>query len=305
MASETSLLIFGLGFSGSAVARRAVAENIHVVATSRAARLAPAGVELIDFADAEAALADATELLITAPPSLSLTAPLTTPVGESGDPVLARYEAAIRVAPRLRWIGYFSTTGVYGDRQGGWVDETTPPLAVSDRAVRRIRAEQGWAEIGWQRGVPVDLFRLAGIYGPGRSVFDDLRVGRARRVIKPGHQFGRIHVDDIAQAVLAGMRQKREATARVLNLSDDEPAESAVVIAEAARLLGMKPPPAVDFATACQAMSPMARGFWAENRKVDNRATKAALGIAWHYPSYREGLAAILEAEQLGDHLRQ
>jgi nucleoside-diphosphate-sugar epimerase len=145
----------------------------------------------------------------------------------------------------------------------------------------------------------VDIFRLAGIYGPGRSAFDELLAGRARRMDKPGHRFGRIHREDIASAVVAAMRQDRLAGRRVLNLADDEPAESAVVVGEAAMLLGVAAPPLVAFADALPAMSPMARSFWAENRQVANAKTKAALGIAWRYPTYREGLRAIL-AEQRG-----
>jgi nucleoside-diphosphate-sugar epimerase len=145
--------------------------------------------------------------------------------------------------------------------------------------------------------VAVDLFRLAGIYGPGRSALDEVRSGRARRVVKPGHAFGRIHRDDIAGAVLAAMMQAPPPGVRVLNLADDEPAGSAAVIAEAASLLGLPPPPEVDFATAWEAMSPMARGFWSENRRVASAATQAALGYRWRCPSYREGLRAILVEE--------
>ena len=143
----------------------------------------------------------------------------------------------------------------------------------------------------------MDIFRLAGIYGPGRSAFDDLRAGHARRMDKPGHLFGRIHRDDIARAVVAAMRQERAAGVRVLNLADDEPSESAEVVTEAATLLGIAPPPLVAFEAALPAMSPMARSFWAENRKVASTKTKAALGIAWLYPTYREGLRAILSQE--------
>jgi nucleoside-diphosphate-sugar epimerase len=143
----------------------------------------------------------------------------------------------------------------------------------------------------------VDVFRLAGIYGPGRSAFEDLRSGRARRIVKPGHAFGRIHRDDIASAVLAAMRQDREPGRRVLNLADDVPAETASVIQEAAHLLGMPPPPAISFDDAAPAMSPMARSFWAENRKVASRKTQSMLGLTWRYPSYREGLRAILREE--------
>jgi nucleoside-diphosphate-sugar epimerase len=148
----------------------------------------------------------------------------------------------------------------------------------------------------------VDIFRLAGIYGPGRSAFDDLRAHTARRMDKPGHQFGRIHREDIVRAVLAAMQQTRPPGCRVLNLADDEPSESAAVVTEAAALLGVAPPPRVAFADALPTMSPMARSFWAENRKVANAKTKAALGISWLYPTYREGLRAIL-AEEGGNRL--
>ena len=144
----------------------------------------------------------------------------------------------------------------------------------------------------------MDLFRVAGIYGPGRSALDDVREGTARRVVKPGHAFGRIHRDDIVQAVLAAMHQPRPQGVRVLHLVDDEPAENAAVVEEAARLLGVAPPPAIPYAIAVTTMSPMARSFWAENRKVASRATRAALGIAWRHPTYREGLRAILVEER-------
>jgi nucleoside-diphosphate-sugar epimerase len=241
----------------------------------------------VAFDHAEAALAAATHVLSCVPPDAS------------GDPVLARYAEKIAAAPRLRWIGYLSSTVVYGDRGGGWVDEDSPPAPAQERGHRRLAAEQGWARFADR--LPVDIFRLAGIYGPGRSAFDDLRAGRARRIAKPGHAFGRIHRDDIAAAVLAAMRQPRPPGPRILNLNDDAPAETADVIAEAARLLGIDPPPALPFDQVLPTMSPMARSFWAENRKVSGRKTQAALGIVWRYPTYREGLRAIL-AEERGQH---
>ena len=248
----------------------------------------PKGVDLIQFADADPAIGAATHLLATAAPDAD------------GDPLLAHHAGAIGAAASLRWIGYLSTTGVYGDHGGGWVDEDTPPAPASERTRRRVAAEAAWSGFAERIGpdrINVDIFRVAGIYGPGRSAFDDLRAGQARRVIKPGHAFGRIHRDDIARAVLAAMLQDRGQGARILNLADDEPAESALVIEEAARLLGMEPPPAVTFADAWTHMSPMARGFWSENRRIGNAKTKAALGISWLYPSYREGLRAILRSE--------
>jgi nucleoside-diphosphate-sugar epimerase len=180
------------------------------------------------------------------------------------------------------------------------VDEDTPAAPSQARGQRRLDSENAWA--GFADRCAVDIFRLAGIYGPGRSAFDDIRAGRARRMIKPGHQFGRIHRDDIAHAVIAAMRQDRPLGRRILNLADDEPSESALVVSEAATLLGVAPPPEIAFADALAAMSPMARSFWAENRKVASRKTKAELGISWRYPSYREGLRSIL-AEESGNGL--
>jgi nucleoside-diphosphate-sugar epimerase len=273
-----SLLVFGAGYSGAAVEQAAKAAGFVTVGTTR--RGDPPRVA---FDDAEAVLATATHLLSTVPP------------GEHGDPVLRRYGAAIAGAPRLRWIGYLSSTVVYGDRRGGWVDEDTPPMPGQPRGERRLQAEQAWADFAATHAV--DIFRLAGIYGPGRSMFDDLRGGRARRMVKPGHQFGRIHRDDIAAAVLAAMQQDPSPRRRVLNLADDEPAESAAVMTEAARLLDVPPPPEVKFVDAEPTMSTMARSFWAEDRKVASRKTQAALGLSWRYPTYREGLAAILAEE--------
>lgn len=279
------LLVFGLGYAGTAVAREALGRGVRVSATSRepGRRAASAGVEVVRFG---AALPEGvTHVLATVAPGEG--AP-----GGAGDPVLDVYAPALGGSSALRWAGYLSTTGVYGDRGGGWVDEATAVAPGSARAERRVAAEQGWA--GLAERVGVDLFRVAGIYGPGRSAFDELRAGRARRVLKPGHAFGRIHRDDIAGAVLAAVMQDRAAGVRVLHLADDEPSESAAVIAEAARLLGVAVPAGVDFAEAVAGMSEMARSFWAENRKVASERTQELLGYRWRYPSFREGLRAIL-----------
>lgn len=287
-----TLLIFGLGYSGQAVADAAI--DFSVVATTRSIdpaviappdpaktqRLTP---QWVPFAAAEPAIAVATHILVTVPPDAD------------GDPVLNRYAEAIATAPVLRWIGYLSSTVVYGDRGGAWVDEATPPAPSQPRGQRRLDAEFAWSRFGSRYAV--DLFRLAGIYGPGRSAFDDLRAGTARRMSKPGHQFGRIHRDDIGRAVTAAMRQARAPGVRVLNLVDDVPAESAAVVTEAARLLGVPPPPEIAFAAAVPAMSPMARSFWAEHRKVSGQHTQHLLGLRWLYPGFREGLAAILRQE--------
>lgn len=282
------LLVMGLGYSGMAAARLAAAEGWRVAGTARdPSRVpAPAGVEVAPFAAPP--IADASHLLVTAPP------------GAAGDPVLAAHRPALDAAlaaGTLRWIGYISTTGVYGDRGGDWVDEATPPAPGQDRSRRRLDAEDSWRKLVAGRAA-LDLMRAGGIYGPGRSPFDDLRAGTARRVAKPGHAFSRIHRDDIALAVLAAIGQDLPPAARVLHLVDDEPAENAAVIAHAAALLGLPAPPVIPFAEARARMSPMALSFWAENRRVANAATKAALGIAWRYPSYREGLEAILAEER-------
>jgi nucleoside-diphosphate-sugar epimerase len=286
------LLIFGLGYSGRAVARAAVARGIAVTATSRTpGQTAPEpGVTLLAFDRAGPVIAQATHLLATAPP------PGDGGAGEGVDPVLAAYGTEIAAAsPGLRWAGYLSTTGVYGDQGGGWVDEATPVAPGQPRSHRRRAAGHAWAALGDR--LAVDLFRVAGIYGPGRSVLDELRAGRGRRIIKPGHPFCRIHRDDLAAAVLAAIRQASPPGVRVFNLADDEPAEAAAVVEEAARLLGIAPPPPVPFAEAQAGMSAMAQSFWQESRRVAAAGTQAALGIAWRYPTYREGLRAILQAE--------
>jgi nucleoside-diphosphate-sugar epimerase len=282
------LLIFGLGFSGVAVAQAALDAGIKVVATSRQPEkcAAPKGVRLRGFEAAEESLLEATHVLATAPP------------GAEGDPVLARYGAVLRRAENIFWLGYLSTTGVYGNRDGGWVDEASEPAPGSDRSRRRLAAEEAWREVAGQR--PLDIFRLAGIYGPGRSALDDVRSGRARRVLAPGHAFGRIHVADIAGGVLAATARPPQGT-RVLNFSDDVPTESAAVIEEAARLLGAPVPPGIELEKAWPGMSEMARSFWAENRRVRSEATQKMLGRSWKYPSFREGLRAILEQERAND----
>ena len=283
MEQNKLLIIAGLGYAGRAVAEAAVAAGWRVIGTSRQpeAVRAPLGVEVISFDAAGPAFAAASHWLITTPPD------------EAGDPVL-RHHAAALASGNQRWIGYLSTTGVYGDRAGGMVDEATTPAPGQPRSQRRLAAEEAW-RAARPAGAALDLCRVGGIYGPGRAPFAELRAGIARRVVKPGHSFSRIHRDDLAHAVLAAISNPAPPGCRVLNFVDDEPADSAAVMAEAARLLGMPPPPVVPFEEARLSMSPMALSFWSENRRVANAATKAALGIEWRHPSYREGLAASLE----------
>jgi nucleoside-diphosphate-sugar epimerase len=279
------MMILGLGYAGRAVAQLATESGFDVTGTVRQPRpdAAPAGTRLLAFEAAGPAIREATHLLVTAAPEEA-----------TGDPVLARFGAEIAAAPNLRWVGYISTTGVYGDRGGDWVTEATPPAPSQPRSHRRLEAEAAWTAALAGRAA-LDLFRTAGIYGPGRNVLEELRAGRGRRVEKPGHVFSRIHRDDIARAVVAAALAPAPAGApRVLHLADDLPSGSADVLAEGARLLGLPVPLAIPYAEALATMSPMGRSFWAENRKIGNAATKAALGLEWRYPSYREGLAAAL-----------
>lgn len=276
--AETHLLIFGLGYAGMAVARLARARGVRVTGTSRTAAEGEVrkGVPVRPFG---ASLpGDVTHVLATAAPA----------GGE--DPVLAAHGAGLRALRGLRWAGYLSTTGVYGDRGGGWVDEATEVAPGNARSAARVAAERAWA--GLAERVAVDLFRVAGIYGPGRSALEEVRAGRARRVVKPGHAFSRIHVDDIAGAVMAAVAQVLPPGVRVLHLADDAPAANAEVVAEAAALLGVEAPPEVAFEAA--GMSAMGREFWAENRRVRSARTQEVLGYRWRYPSYREGLRGVL-----------
>ena len=206
---------------------------------------------------------------------------------ENGDPVLARFADAVAAAPRLNWIGYLSTIGVYGDRGGGWVDETTPPEPVSARSRERLAAEHAWLALGARSGRPVHVFRLAGIYGPGRNALRNLADGTAKRIVKPGQVFNRIHVDDIAAVLIASLARPRAGA--IYNLADDEPAPAPDVVAYAAGLAGVPPPPEIPFAEA--ALGPMAASFYGESKRVANRLIKDELGVGLRHPTYREGLA--------------
>ena len=285
-----SLFCFGLGYTALALARRLQAEGWRIAGTCREAgrqeELARLGIaaRLFDrdrpLADARSLLAGFTHLLSSVPPD------------EAGDPVLDLHGPDITSRSELAWIGYLSTTGVYGDRQGGWVDEESALRPTGERGRRRVAAEAGWRALG-QR-LPVHIFRLAGIYGPGRSAFDALRARRAQRIEKSGHVFSRIHVADIVQVLHASMARPRAGA--IYNLCDDDPAAPADVIAHAAALLGVAPPPIVPFAEA--KLSEMARSFYDDSKRVRNDRIKQELGVRLTYPDYRAGLAAILAAEK-------
>ncbi len=199
---------------------------------------------------------------------------------------------ALANLPSLEWVCYLSTTGVYGNHDGAWVDETTPTAPTAARSQRRVLAEQAWLDWGKQAGKPVQVFRLAGIYGPGRSALERVQAPGAQSILKPGHAMGRIHVDDIVQIVRAGIAHPNAGP--IFNCADDEPAQTADVLAYAAELLGIPAPPAVPFEEAD--LSAMARSFYADNRRVANGRIKRELGVALAYPTYREGLRAIYDA---------
>lgn len=283
------LLIFGFGYVAGVLARRLTAVGWRVSGTHRrldgaeairAAGARPVLVTPAGIADADRALSGVTHILGGAPP------------GADGDPLIAAHRALLETPPpALRWLGYLSTTGVYGDAAGGWVDEGAPLAPVHERGRRRVAAEIQWADLGEMTGAPAIIFRLPGIYGPGRSAFDALRAGTAKRLVKPGQVFSRIHVEDLAAAIAAGLALE---AGTVLNIADDEPAPPQDVVTEAARLMGVAPPPEEDFEAAKARLSPMALEFYGANRRIANRRMKDELGIALAYPSYREGLAAIL-----------
>ena len=276
------LFCFGLGYSAGFLARDLAAAGWTIAGTSRD----PAGGAALftrdhPLADPARTLSGATHVLLSVPPD------------EFGDPVLDRLAAAVAAIAGLRWVGYLSTTGGYGDCGGAWVDETTEPRPAGERGRRRLRAEEGWLALHRSTHLPLHIFRLAGIYGPGRSPLDAVRAGTARRIDKPGHVFSRIHVADLAQTLVRAMT--RRDPGRVYNVCDDEAAAPGEVISHAADLLGVASPPIVEFAAAT--LSPMARSFYDDNKRVCNRRIKTALGVTLRYPSYREGLAAILALE--------
>jgi dTDP-4-dehydrorhamnose reductase len=213
------------------------------------------------------------------------------PPGETGDPALAALGSELAAGRNLRALVYLSTIGVYGDHGGGWVDEQTPAAPISDRGQWRLAAEQAWLQFGARHGIAVAVLRLAGIYGPGQNALVALARGKARRIVKPGQIFNRIHVGDIAQAIHAAFARKASG---VFNIVDDEPTPPADPIVFAARLLGREPPPEIAFEQAASSMSAMGLSFWQECRRVRNDKLKRILGVALRYPTYREGLQALV-----------
>jgi len=286
---EQILLSFGHGYSAQALSALLLPEDWQIIGTTRSKDKAKAlqsnGVTPVLWPgqDISTYLAKVTHLLISTGPT------------EAGDPVLAVLRDQISArAPSFKWVGYLSTTGVYGDHQGAWVDENTPLTPSTRRGELRVTAEEAWQTLASETGLPLHIFRLAGIYGPGRGPFAKVRAGSARRIIKPGQVFSRIHVTDIAQVLAASIARPNPGA--IYNVCDDDPAPPETVIARAAELLGLPLPPAADYATA--QMTPMARSFYAESKRVRNDRIKTELGVKLKFPTYNEGLAALLAEEQ-------
>ena len=279
-----TLLTIGQGYSANALAKRLAPEGWQLFGTTRSpekyAAIKAQGVTPLLFPDGDLtdALSKATHLLVSASPT------------EGGDPFLAKYGSKLaQRAPALQWVGYLSTTGVYGDHKGGWVTEDTPLTPSSRRGLMRVEAEEQWRGTG----LPLHIFRLAGIYGPHRGPFEKIRNGTARRIIKDGQVFSRTHVEDIAQVLLASINSPNPGAA--YNVCDDMPAPPQDVLAYAAELLGMAPPPEVRFEEA--ELSPMARSFYGESKRVANDRIKDDLGVNLLYPDYMSGLKAIFTEE--------
>jgi nucleoside-diphosphate-sugar epimerase len=282
-----NLLIFGLGYTASHFAARYGQRFAHVAGTYRSPTPGEKlpdlpYVERLEFDGLktspaiEVAIANATHILTSIAPD------------DEGDPVLRHFGAAIAQAPHLAWIGYLSTVGVYGDADGAWIDESAPLRPTLERNAMRVRVEQAWLDLARKRGADAQIFRLAGIYGPGRNAIVNLRRGMARRVIKPGQVFNRIHVEDIAGTVMAGIDNPKAGP--FFNVTDNEPAPPQDVVTFAAERLGVEPPPEIAYEAA--QMSPMARSFYGENKRVSNRRIRADLGYRLAFPTYREGIEA-------------
>ena len=283
------MLFFGFGFCAAHVAPILAAEGFALTATCRTAekarQLQADGITplLLDGQPLSGdALAGIDHILLSAAPD------------ETGDPALPLLKEALTLcAAQMRWLGYLSTTGVYGDHQGAWVDEDTPAQKIGARGQRRVDAENAWGALADALNLPMHYFRLAGIYGPGRNQLASLKRGTARRIEKPGQVFSRIHVADIAQILRASMA--RPHAGRAYNLCDDEAAPPQDVVTYAAQLMGMTPPPVIKFEAAD--LSPMAQSFYADNKRLKNDRIKQELGVQLAYPNYRDGLKALYEAE--------
>jgi len=285
-----NILILGLGYSAGFFARAALARGFEITGTVRSAdkaeRLSREGIHTLVFDGfavspaLQKAVAEAEAVLVSVQPA------------EDGDPALGPLKGALAAAPNLRWIGYLSTIGVYGNQDGAWIDESAPVEPTNARTRQRVAIEEGWLALGRETGKPVQIFRLSGIYGPGRNAIAKLRAGTATRLIKPGQVFNRIHVDDIAGVLMASLEKPRNGA--IYNVTDDEPGPPQDVITLAAELTGQEPPPEIPFEQAN--LSPMAASFYGESKRVSNALVKRELGYAFRYPTYREALEALAAA---------
>jgi nucleoside-diphosphate-sugar epimerase len=286
-----TLLILGAGYSGKAIGQRFLAEGHPVFGTTRTSEkskaLAEIGITPIVFDGQQlspvllAAMATTTHLVQSIAP------------GADGDPLVRLTEGNLKtVMPNLEWIAYLSTVGVYGDHNGAWVDEETPCKPVSARSRERVDAEKAWSQATKQADVPLATLRLSGIYGPGRNGLINLAQGTARRLVKKDQVFNRIRVEDIASATLFLAMRKADG---IFNVTDHEPAPPQDVVTEAARLMGIEPPPELPFETA--ELSPMARSFYGENKRVKNAKIRA-LGFTFAYPDYRMSLEQLLASQR-------
>jgi nucleoside-diphosphate-sugar epimerase len=289
------LICFGLGYSAEHYVEEFGREKFdRIVGTVRGAERAaalnphPSGRLNALIFDGSAATPDLCSAIAEADAAL-----VSVPPDDNGDPVLRACGDVLARAQRLRAIVYLSTIGVYGDRGGAWVDEETPPQPAAARSRERLAAEQAWLDFGARQNIAVAILRLAGIYGPGQNALAQIASGKARRIVKPGQVFNRIHVADIAQAIDAAFARKASG---IFNIADDEPTPPADPIVFAAQLMGVKPPPEIPFEQAALSMSPMALSFWQECRRVKNDKLKRELGVSLRYPTYREGLRALFEA---------
>jgi len=288
---DNKLFCFGLGYTARRLAEVLIGEGWKISGTTRdpdkGAELQLAGVDAyITHGDGfgsnlATALRGSRYVLVSVPPQ------------DNGDLVTQHHGADISALPELRWLGYLSSTAVYGDHDGAWVDEATPPVPSSKIGIRRLAAEESWLALWRERGIPVHVFRLAGIYGAGRSALDRVRAGTARRIVKSGHVLSRVHVDDITSVLAASMAQPRPGA--IYNLSDDQPASSAEVTAFAADLLGAKPPPEIPYDLS--EVPPEVGRFFFDHRRVRNNLIKTELGVSLRYPNYAMGLRAIAANE--------
>lgn len=290
--TQQKLLCLGYGYTARALAALLSGEGWRIAGTTakaeKAAAMTATGAQALLWPEKAFDpnwLAATDAILISTPPD------------DEGCPSFRASAAAIAARRgQIRWIGYLSTNGVYGDYQGAWVDEESALRAASKRSKNRIRAEQEWREFSVTENLPVTIFRLPGIYGPGRSAIDTVRAGKAKRIFKSGQVFSRMQVEDIAGALAASL--EKPARHNLYNLADDEPAPPQDVIEYACTLLGVEPPPLTPIEEAD--LSPMAKSFYADNKRVSNQRMKDALIPRLKYPTYREGLEAIFRSEKSG-----